>query len=106
MGVWGGVLLTCSSAGCAGRMAETHRGTDPMAGETIEALPREQTDAWMSIPGIVGTGVGERDGMPWIKVFVAQKSEMLAKKIPVQVECFAAVLEETGEFRALGVDAE
>ena len=71
---------------------------------TIEEVQEAYTDAWMAIPGVVGTGIGESKGKPCIRVFVARKTEELEKKLPSQVEGFPVIIEETGEFRALGVD--
>ena len=100
--VFGLLLLTSSFTNCAGQKAGHHQRVDPMP--TIEEVQEAYTDAWMAIPGVVGTGIGESKGKPCIRVFVARKTEELEKKLPSQVEGFPVIIEETGEFRALGVD--
>jgi len=98
------LLLTGRFVGCASRIAGDNRGESQMPAKTIEEVLKEYTDAWMSIPGVVGTALGECEGKPCIKIFVAKKEERLAQQIPSQVEGFPVILEETGEFRALGPD--
>ncbi len=72
-----------------------------MPTKTIQAILEEHTAQWMAMPGVVGTAVGEFDGRPCIKVFLAEKTEELAAKFPRTVEGYQVVMEETGEFRAL-----
>ena len=72
-----------------------------MPTKTIEEVLKEHTDEWMSIPGVVGTAIGEYKGKPCIKVLVVKKTKELTEKIPSRVEGFPVVIEETGEIRAL-----
>ncbi|MHC4176124.1 MAG: hypothetical protein ACYSWU_01375 [Planctomycetota bacterium] len=72
-----------------------------MSAKTIQEVLEEHTDRWMAISGVVGTAIGECDGRPCIKVFVAEKTEQLRVKIPSSLEGHSVVVEETGEFRAL-----
>ena len=72
-----------------------------MPAKTIEEVQEAYTDAWMTIPGVVGTGIGESKGKPCIRVFVLEETEELRKKIPSSIEGFPVILESTGEFRAL-----
>ena len=72
-----------------------------MTSKTIEQVLKDHTDEWMSIPGVVGTAIGEFKGKSCIRVFVAKKTEELNKKIPSRVEGFPVMIEETGEIRAL-----
>ena len=72
-----------------------------MPAKTIQEVLAEQTHQWMAIPGVVGTAIGESEGRPCIKVFVAEKTQELVAKIPGNLEGHPVVLEETGEFRAL-----
>jgi hypothetical protein len=67
----------------------------------IEQVLRAHTDAWLAIPGVVGTAIGQQRGKPCIKVLVARKSAEIATRIPRQVDGYPVVVEETGEFRAL-----
>ncbi len=67
---------------------------------TIEQVQSKYSDQWMSIPGVVGTGVGEFQGKPCIKVFVSKKTSELEKKIPATADGYRVIIEETGEFKA------
>ena len=56
----------------------------------------------MAIPGVVGIGQGEFDGKPCIKVFVTGKNPEFLRQIPENLGGYPVILEETGEFHALG----
>ncbi len=71
-----------------------------MAAPTIEEVLKQHTDEWMSIPGVVGTGIGECEGKPCIRIFVSKKTPELLKKIPSKLEGFVVDVQETGEIRA------
>ena len=75
-----------------------------MARKPIEQVLQEYADEWMSIPGVVGTAVGELNARPCIKVFAVKKTEQLTKRIPSRVEGFPVVIVETGRLRALDTD--
>lgn len=72
-----------------------------MPAKTIQEILEGHTGHWMAIPGVVGTAIGELEGRPCIKVFVAEESEELRQQIPALVEGHPVVVEHTGEFRAL-----
>lgn len=76
-------------------------GEGLVAGKKIEAVLKQHTDRLMSVNGVVGTAIGECEGKPCIKVFVAKKSPELVKKIPPTLEGFPVAIEETGEIRRL-----
>jgi len=88
-------------ATCATQVAGDGPKQVRMAGKTIEAVLEEYTDRLMSLPGVVGTAIGECDGKPCIKVLVVKKTPELLKKIGPTLEGYLVVIEETGEFRAL-----
>lgn len=72
-----------------------------MTAPTItEALARH-TDHLMSIPGVVGTGQGLQDDMPCIIVFVAEKTDALAREIPSTLEGWPVRVDEVGEIGPL-----
>ncbi len=71
-----------------------------MPARTIEEVQNAHTDAWMDIPGVVGTAIGETDGKPCIRIFVLERTEELERKFPSSVEGFPVIVEVTGEFRA------
>jgi len=102
------ILLSISAVATAGSLTGCHRTgpTDLAKGEsmsdkTIEQVQEEQTDEWMSIPGVEGTAIGLYRDKPCIKVFSSRKAEELRGKIPSTVEGYPVIIEETGTFRAL-----
>ncbi|UCD08510.1 MAG: hypothetical protein JSU79_09135 [Dehalococcoidales bacterium] len=56
----------------------------------------------MGITGVAGIGQGEYDGKSCIKVFVTEKSPELLSQIPEDLGGYPVIIEETGEFHALG----
>ncbi len=82
------------------RAADAH-GEGSVSGETVEAVLQKHTHHLMSLPGVVGTAIGECEGKPCIKVLVVKKTPELMRKIPATLEGFPVAIEETGEIRAL-----
>ena len=72
-----------------------------MPERTIEQVQEEHTNAWMTISGIEGTAIGLFEGTPCIKIFTSVKPEQLRDKIPLTVEGYPVIIEQTGSFRAL-----
>ncbi len=72
-----------------------------MSQPTIAAVLHQYTDSLMSIPGVVGTGIGQCAGQPCIKVFVAKKTPELGRQLPATLQGFPVAIAETGEIRAL-----
>lgn len=68
---------------------------------SIAEVLKDKNGCLMSLPGVVGTGIGECDGKPCIKVLVIQRTEGLVKRIPPVLDGFKVVIEETGEIRPL-----
>mgnify|MGYP006990010526 CR=1 FL=1 len=50
----------------------------------------------MSLPGVVGVGIGECEGKPCLKVLVERKTPELERQIPSELEGFKVELEESG----------
>ena len=71
-----------------------------MKQKTIDEVLAEHTPVWMAIPGVIGTGIGEYEGAPCIKVLVVHKSDSLIDRIPKVIDGYVVTLEETGEIRA------
>ena len=71
-----------------------------MSGKTIEQVQQEHTDAWMAIPGVVGTAIGQYQGKPCILVFAAADTELIKRKIPPTVDGYPVVVQYTGEIHA------
>jgi hypothetical protein len=74
-----------------------------MSGESIQAVHHEYVGQLMAIAGVVGVGVGECSGRPCLKIFVVKKTPALAEQIPGRLRGYELRVEETGEFRPLGV---
>ncbi len=71
-----------------------------MPDKTIEAVLEENTEALMSIPGVVGTAQGECEGAPCIKVYVTKQTVELLKRIPPTIEGYSVSVQESGPIRA------
>ncbi|HLG93944.1 MAG TPA: hypothetical protein VI546_03820 [candidate division Zixibacteria bacterium] len=76
-----------------------------MPDKPIQQVQEEHTDYLMTLPGVVGTAIGESQGKPCIKVFVSQKTAEIEKGMPASLEGYPVVIEETGEFKALDQDS-
>ena len=95
-----GVVLSSSALGCSQKTVHEDEGKKEMAPPTIEAVLKEHTNEWMSIPGVVGTGIGACEGTPCIRIFVAKKTPELLQKLPSKLEGFVVDVEETGAIEA------
>ena len=73
-----------------------------MQKKPIESVLKEHTSILMAVPGVVGIAQGEFEGEPCIKVFTANMSPELLGQIPPLLGGYRVIVEETGEFRALG----
>jgi hypothetical protein len=67
--------------------------------EILEVKSRHE-DELMAINGVVGVGVGERDGSFCIVVYLEEDSEELKSRIPEWVEGFPVTTEVTGPIEA------
>jgi hypothetical protein len=72
-----------------------------MSGKTIEQVQQEHTPAWMAIPGVVGTAIGECKGKPCILVLTSSNTKQIRRKIPATVEGYPVVVQYSGEIHAL-----
>ena len=96
----GMIVLSGSVVGCSQKSVDDHGGQKEMPAKTIDEVLGEHTDEWMSIPGVVGTAIGQCEGKPCIRVMVVKKTQELMKKIPSKLEGFVVEVQETGEIRA------
>jgi hypothetical protein len=71
-----------------------------MPAKTIEQVQQEHTDAWMAIPGVVGTAIGQREGKPCILILTASNTQEVRRKIPSTIEGYPVVVQYIGEVRA------
>ena len=105
MRVLSGVLAVITALGitaaCAMQAIDNEKAGSRMVEKTIEAVLKEHNDRLMSLPGVVGTAIGECQGKPCIKVMVVKRSPELVKKVPPRLEGFPVAIEETGEIRRL-----
>lgn len=76
-----------------------------MADKTIEQTLAMHTPGWMSIPGVVGTAIGEYAGKPCLRVMVVKATPQIREAIPARIDGFPVVVVETGAFRARRSDA-
>ncbi len=97
----GAIITAGNITGCFYTGPSDHEKGQTMPERTIEQVQEELTDAWMAIPGVLGTAIGLYEGKPCIKIFTSSKSQQLQDKIPSTVEGYPVIIEETGEFRAL-----
>lgn len=79
----------------------TRQEGSPMPEKSIETVLKAHTPHLMSLPGVVGTALGECAGTPCIKVFVVERTPELLEQIPPALEGYPVVVDETGEIRAL-----
>jgi hypothetical protein len=75
--------------------------TRQMNHRTIEQVQQAYTDAWMEIPGVIGTGIGQFKDKPCILVFTASNAEQVRRRIPATVEGYPVLIQHAGEIRAL-----
>ena len=98
--VAGCVLLMLSGLNCRRpESVQLHRGIT-MPQKTIEQVQQEHTEAWMAIPGVVGTAIGQREGKPCLLVLAAANTEQIRRKIPSTVEGYRVLVQYTGEIHA------
>ena len=74
---------------------------EPAVGRSIEQVLADQTPTLMAVDGVVGTGIGECEGIPCIKVFVATTTVAVTEEIPGEIDGYVVRVEETGPITAL-----
>ena len=96
--------LGLALVGCGTREDSTHQRdaskAEQMAERTIDSVLADHTNHLMTLPDVVGVGVGERAGRPCIKVFAARQSTALQEQLPDSLEGYIVEIEVTGEFKA------
>jgi hypothetical protein len=72
-----------------------------MSQPDIEAVRRKHEATLMSLPNVVGVGIGERDGKPVLKVFVSRKLPLTVLSadavVPSELDGWETDVEEIGE---------
>jgi len=89
-------LFALGGLGCQNDLS-----TGYMPTKTIQQIQEEHTDAWMAIPGVVGTAIGQYEDRPCIVVMTASRTERVRQTIPASVEGYPVVVRYVGEIRAL-----
>lgn len=67
---------------------------------SIEDAHQALTNTLMFQPGIAGTGIGECDGEPCLKVYVTEETAETRELIPETFEGYQVLVEEAGEIEA------
>ena len=82
-------------------MAVTARGDaqEPHALLPIDSVLARHSAEWMSVPGVVGTGIGLCDASPCIKVFVEKRTAEIERRIPAGAEGHPVSIEVVGLIR-------
>lgn len=93
----GGVVALVLAAAACGSDGDDY----PAQTRSIEQVLEERTPALMAVSGVVGTGIGECDGTPCIKVFVETTTVAVGEEVPAEIEGYVVVVEETGPITAL-----
>ena len=70
-----------------------------MTSKTIEAVLAAHTDSLMALPGVVGTAIGLCDGVPCIRVFLADANAAARRPLPEALEGYPVKVEVTGPIR-------
>jgi hypothetical protein len=100
--VTAGLLLSSLSA-CSGSGKEnTHISSGDPVARSIQDVLSLHTEEWMALPGVVGTGIGDCEGEPCIRVFFAQEIPESMEAIPDSVDGYRVDTEVTGSFRPFG----
>ena len=66
---------------------------------SIEEVKTQQESSLMSVPGVVGVGIGECNGRPCLTVYL-EKETPESKTIPTEIEGFKVGKEVTGQITA------
>src|SRR5690242_3616229 len=68
---------------------------------TIEDVRRRHENKLMTLPHVVGVGIGERDGKPVIEVLVKTKDAVVGlPPIPESIEGYPVTIVEAGDVTA------
>ena len=93
-------VLVGAFGGCVSK-PEVKQGKGRRMSPRIDQVLQTHRDEWLSIPGVVGTAIGQRRGKPCIRVLVARRTKEIATRIPGKVDGYPVLVEETGPLRGL-----
>ena len=95
------VIMITIMMSCANKTLDDSKGENIMPTKTIEDVLKENTDALMSIDGVVGVAQGVCDDKSCIRVLVIKKTPELEQKIPKEIDSYPVLIVETGVIKAL-----
>ncbi len=95
------VVLLVPTTGCRSGNESRSIKVNMKREKSIEAVQRDHTEEWMSIPGVIGTAIGLEGNEKVIKVLVVSLNDEIKNRVPDAVEGYRVVIEETGEMKAL-----
>jgi hypothetical protein len=70
---------------------------------SIDEVLKAHIGELMSMPGVVGAGIGERQDKPCIRVFVLCRQIGSPRGLPAEIEGYIVEVAETGPFGSLGL---
>jgi hypothetical protein len=62
----------------------------------ISEVLANHTPGWMNIPGVTGTGEGQKDGKPAILIFVDSLTDSLKSQLPTNVDGYSVMIKGSG----------
>ncbi len=95
------IILAGNFCGCGSKGSGDAGRKTSMKNKSIEQVLKENTNQWMSIPGVEGVAIGENKGKSCIRIFISIDPKNLQDKIPSHVEGFPVIIEKTGPFGAI-----
>lgn len=100
--VWAVCAALAWVAGCTTADHEQEHNVPAKALRDINEVKEAHAAELMSLPGVVGVYVGEReDHTPCVVVMVVKKTPELLRKIPATLEGHPVRVDETGEIRPM-----
>ncbi len=90
-------VLALAGTGCF----NSYGGGGEVPTKSIQDVLAAHTDAWLAVPGVVGTAIGTFRGRPAIHVFVERLTPEVEDRIPTYVDGYPVVFVESGGLKAL-----
>jgi hypothetical protein len=72
-----------------------------MGNLSIKEVKAKYQDEIMKIPGVVGMGIGGTEEKMVLTIMVSKRTAEIETKLPLSLDNYPVVIEETGTFRAL-----
>jgi len=68
---------------------------------SIKEVKAKYQDEIMKIPGVVGIGIGGTEEKMVLTIMVEKRTSDLEKKLPLSLDNYPVIIQETGTFNAL-----